>query len=136
MATATASAELDFTGTSARLSATAIKAFGRIAELWRLSPAEQRVLLGSLPESTFYKYLKTPESARLSRDTLDRISNLIGIFKSINVLLPRTDAADTWVRRPNTAALFKGRSALDYMLGGRLTDIADVRAYLDTQRGW
>jgi len=136
MATATASAELDFTGTSARLSATAIKAFGRIAELWRLSPAEQRVLLGSLPESTFYKYLKTPESARLSLDTLDRISHLIGIFKSINVLLPRTDAADTWVRRPNTAALFKGRSALDYMLGGRLTDIADVRAYLDTQRGW
>ena len=57
MATATASAELDFTGTSARLSATAIKAFGRIAELWRLSPAELRVLLGSLPVSTFYMYL-------------------------------------------------------------------------------
>jgi hypothetical protein len=121
---------------SARLSGPAFAAFLRIAELWGLSPAESRVLLGSLPESTFYKYQKAPESARLSHDTLARISHLLAIYKAINLLLPRAESADAWVRRPNDAPLFKGRSALKYMLGGEFEDIAAVRRYVDAERGW
>jgi hypothetical protein len=119
-----------------RLSGPAFTLFLKIAELWGLAPAEARVLLGSLPESTFYKYQKAPQSARLSHDTLARISHLLGIYKALNLLLPRAESADAWVRRPNDAPLFKGRSALDYMLGGDFEDIAAVRRYLDTQRGW
>jgi hypothetical protein len=121
---------------AARLSGPAFALFLKIAELWGLAPAEARVLLGSLPESTFYKYLKSPQSARLSHDTLARISHLLGIYKAINLLLPRAESADAWVRRPNGAPLFKGRSALDYMLGGEFEDIAAVRRYLDAERGW
>jgi uncharacterized protein (DUF2384 family) len=121
---------------SERLSGPALEAFTRIAGHWRLSTAEQRTLLGGLAESTYFKYLKNPKAARLSADTLERISHLIGIFKSINVLLPRAEAADTWVRRPNNAPLFKGRSALDYVLSGRFEDLIAVRHYLDAMRGW
>jgi hypothetical protein len=120
----------------ARLSGPALVLFLKIAELWGLGPAEARVLLGSLPESTFYKYLKAPQTAHLSHDTLARISHLLGIYKAINLLLPRAESADAWVRRPNDAPLFKGRSALEYMLGGEFEDIAAVRRYLDAQRGW
>jgi hypothetical protein len=119
-----------------RLSGPAFALFLKIAELWALTPPEARVLLGSLPESTFFKYQKAPQNARLSHDTLARISHLLGIYKSINLLLPRTESADAWVRLPNDAPLFKGRSALEYMLGGEFEDIAAVRHYLDTQRGW
>jgi hypothetical protein len=119
-----------------RLSATAFALFLKIADLWGLTPAEARVLLGSLPESTFYKYQKAPQTAHLSHDTLARISHLLGIYKALNLLLPRAESADAWVRRPNDAPLFKGRSALDYMLGGEFEDIAAVRRYLDAQRGW
>lgn len=119
-----------------RLSGPAFAAFLNIAERWGLSAAECRVLLGSLPESTFYKYQKAPRSAHLSHDTLARISHLLGIYKALNVLLPRAESADAWVRRPNAAPLFKGRSALDYMLGGEFEDIAAVRRYLDVERGW
>jgi uncharacterized protein (DUF2384 family) len=108
----------------------------RIAELWRLGPAEGRVLLGSIPESTYYKYQKAPRTARLSHDTLARISHLLGIYKAINLLLPRAESADAWVRRPNVAPLFKGKSALEFMLGGEFEDIAAVRRYLDAERGW
>jgi hypothetical protein len=131
-----ATARKDDPATSERLSGPAFMLFLKIAELWALTPLEARVLLGSLPESTFYKYQKTPQTARLSHDTLARISHLLGIYKAINLLLPRAESADAWVRRPNDAPLFKGRSALDYMLGGDFEDIADVRRYLDTQRGW
>ncbi len=121
---------------SSRLSGPALVLFAKIAALWELTPAQARVLLGSIPESTFYKYLKAPHTAHLSHDTLARISHLLGIYKALNLLLPRAESADAWVRRPNTAPLFKGRSALDYMLGGDFEDIAAVRRYLDTQRGW
>lgn len=122
--------------TSERLSGPALEAFSRIAHLWDLSTNEQRILLGSIPESTYFKYLKNPPSARLSPDTLERISHILGIFKSLNVLLPRHESADTWIRRPNDAPLFKGRTALDYMLNGRFEDLIAVRHYLDAMRGW
>lgn len=119
-----------------RLSAPGLRAFFAIADHWKLDNEERRILLGSVAESTFYKYASTPESARLSRDTLERISHLIGIFKSLNVLLPRPEQADAWVKRANEAALFKGRSALEFMLSGRFEDLIAVRHYVDTARGW
>lgn len=119
-----------------RVSGTAIEVFSRIASLWKLSISEQRALLGGVPESTYFKYLKRPQSARLSPDMLERISHVLGIFKSINILLPRREAADAWIRRPNDASLFKGRSALEYLLSGRFEDLVAVRRYLDTMRGW
>ena len=119
-----------------RLGGPALQAFTRIAALWNLSAGEQRALLGAIPESTFFKYLKNPQGARLSADTLERISHILGIFKSLNILLPRHESADTWMRRPNEAPLFKGRTALDYILSGRFEDLVTVRRYLDAMRGW
>jgi len=118
------------------LGAPALRTFLNIADRWRLSPDQRRALLGKLPESTYYKYAKTPEAARLSYDTLERISHLVGIFKAINILLPRPEQADGWVHRANSNSLFKGRSALEYMLSGRFEDIVTVRRHLDAARGW
>ncbi len=116
-----------------RLSRPALETFFRITELWKLSTAERQKLLG-VPTSTYFKYRAKPAAAHIQRDTLERISYIIGIYKSINILLPRTEAADTWVRRPNT--VFQGRSALDVMLGGNVGDLYSVRHYLDGERGW
>jgi len=38
-----------------------------------------------------------------------------------------------WIKAPNDA--FGGRSALDVMLGGEMTDLMRVRRYLDAERG-
>ena len=84
-----AAAREDDPAKSARLAGPAFALFLKIAELWDLTPLEARVLLGSLPESTFYKYQKAPQSAHLSHDTLARISHLLAIYKAINLLLPR-----------------------------------------------
>jgi hypothetical protein len=118
------------------LSGPAFILFLKIAALWGLTPPEARVLLGGVPESTYFKYQRAPQTARLSHDTLGRISHILGIYKALNLLLPRAESADAWVRLPNEAPLFKGRSALDYMLAGNFDDVAAVRRYLDTQRGW
>jgi hypothetical protein len=111
-----------------------LRAFARIADLWHLSIPEQLALLGIGSRSTYFKWRKEPHP-KLPRDTLERLSYLLGIYKALQLLLPDNHAADEWVRRPNDAPLFGGRSALDRMLSGNVADLYIVRQYLDAQRG-
>ena len=113
----------------------ALRAFFAIAERWQLRIAEQRRLLGEPPESTFYKW-KRQREASLGRDVIERISYVLGIYKSLQILFPDAARADAWVRRPNDAPLFGGQSALERMLSGNVSDLYVVREYLDAQRGW
>ena len=71
----------------------------------------------------------------LALDALERISYLLGIFKALNILLPDESAADRWIKKPNDAPIFGGKSALSRMLSGRVSDLFVVRQYLDAQRG-
>ncbi|HET7268110.1 MAG TPA: antitoxin Xre-like helix-turn-helix domain-containing protein [Oleiagrimonas sp.] len=112
----------------------ALNAFFRIAEAWDLRVAEQRTLLGDPPSSTFYKWKRERRGA-LGRDTLERISYLLGIWKDLQILLPEDKHADAWIRRANSDAPFGGRSALERMLSGNVADLYSVRCYLDAQRG-
>jgi hypothetical protein len=111
-----------------------LRAFAKIAELWHLSVPEQLALLGITSRSTYFKWRKEP-NPRLPRDTLERLSYLLGIYKALQLLLPDTQAADEWVRRSNDAPLFGGKSALERMLSGNVADLYIVRQYLDAQRG-
>jgi len=111
-----------------------LRAFAKIAELWHLSISEQLALLGITSRSTYFKWRKEPQP-KLPRDTLERLSYLLGIYKALQLLLPDTRAADEWIRRPNDAPLFGGRSALERMLSGNVADLYTVRQYLDAQRG-
>ena len=111
-----------------------LRAFTRIAELWHLSITEQLALLGITSRSTYFKWRKEPQP-RLPRDTLERLSYLMGIYKALQLLLPDTRAADEWIRRPNEAPQFGGKSALERMLSGNVVDLYVVRQYLDAQRG-
>jgi hypothetical protein len=118
----------------ADLAGPALRAFFRLAERWKLRVADQRKLLGDPPESTFYKW-KRERAGTLSRDTLERISYVLGIFKALAILFPQPDRADAWLRSPNDAPTFGGRTALNRMLSGNVADLYVVRQYLDAQRG-
>src|SRR3569833_616181 len=72
--------------------AVGLRAFARIAELWHLSIAEQLTLLGLSSRSTYFKWRKESQ-VRLPRDTLERISYVLGIYKALQLLLPDTSAA-------------------------------------------
>ena len=116
------------------LSGPALRSFFRIADLWALPVEEQLILLGLRSRSTYFKWKKDP-AVQLPKDTLERISYLLGIYKALQILLPDEHAADTWVRQPNRAPLFGGKSALSRMLSGHVSDLYVVRKYLDAQRG-
>ncbi|KVD89509.1 hypothetical protein WS62_14975 [Burkholderia sp. ABCPW 14] len=121
--------------TVAQMSAAGLRAFFNIARDWDLSTDEQIVLLGSPGRSTFFKWKASPQTARLTHDTLERLSLVLGIYKALQILLPQPTAADAWVKRPNDAVPFNGKRALDRMLAGNISDLIAVRQYLDATRG-
>ena len=120
----------------AKVSKSALRTFFNITKLWGLNVEQAMSLLGLNSRSTYFKWKSHPESANLNPDKLERLSYIFGIYKALQVLLPKSDAADQWLKRPNSAAPFQGKSALDRMLSGRVADLYVVREYLDGQRGW
>ena len=111
-----------------------LRTFFAIADAWKLSAREAMTLLGLRSRSTYHVW-KDGRSGPLPRDTLERISYVLGIFKALQMLLPSGEAADAWMRRPNAAPLFGGASALDRLMSGNVADLYEVRRYLDAQRG-
>lgn len=117
-----------------RLSGPALRTFFNIASAWGLSVTEQRALLGWPAASTFHKY-KARDHGALSFDTLTRLSLVIGIYQSLQVLYPEPEFADRWVRLPNSHQVFGGRPALSLMVDGGLDGLLKVRRLLDGRRG-
>ena len=115
----------------------ALRTFFNIAGAWELNETQAMTLLGfdERNRSTYFKWKRDPESARLTKEKLERLSYIFGIYKDLQILLPQAESADHWVHRPNDAALFGGQPALNRMLSGNVADLYVVRNYLDAQRG-
>ena len=99
--------------------------------LWGVTDDQAAILL-DLPRRTFARW-KSGEIGRLGRDGKARLSNLMGIHKALKVVFREPARGYAWIKSPND--VFGGRSALDVMLGGELTDLMRVRRYLDAERG-
>jgi hypothetical protein len=118
-----------------RLTAPGLKAFFRICEHWGVVDEDARKLLNDISNGSYYQLKANPRAARtLDRDTLTRISYLIGIFKSLNILYSQR-LANQWMTLPNTNPIFGGRAPLDYLLVGAIPEMDMVRRLLDARRG-
>jgi hypothetical protein len=111
--------------------AKALAGFFAIMEAWGVGPEESRILLGAPSRRTYYAWRKG-EAPRAPADTLRRIGYVAGVYKALQILYADPHHADAWVKRPNRA--FAGATPLERMLGGDVTDLAAVRAYLDAAR--
>jgi hypothetical protein len=128
------SANLSDAKTRARLSRSAIKGFLRIMEHWGVRDPDARQLLGGISSGSYYAWKKQPAARALDQDTLTRISLLVGIFKSLNILYSEP-LADAWVTLPNRNAMFRGATPLAYMIQHGLPGMVFVRQLLDARRG-
>jgi len=107
------------------------RAVVRLFGHWDLSDEQAATLLDMTLRS--YRRWKAGEQGRLDRDAKARLSNLLGVHKALRIIFQEAARGYAWIRTPNAA--FSGRSALDVMLGGELTDLMRVRRYLDAERG-
>lgn len=103
-----------------------VNLFGR----WGVTDAEAATLL-DLPVRTYGRW-KAGNVGRMGRDGKARLSNLMGIHRTLRVIFVDPQRGYEWMRVPNAA--FEGRSAIEVMLGGELTDLIRVRRYLDAEK--
>jgi len=99
--------------------------------LWGVNDDQAATIL-DVPRRTFARW-KAGELGRFGRDGKARLSNLLGVHKALKIVFSDASRGYAWIKAPNQA--FGGRSALDVMLGGELTDLMRVRRYLDAERG-
>jgi len=113
-----------------------IKAFARMAEHWELTIEAQRKLLGGLPRTSYYGLLNGTARS-VGRDTLERLSLLMGIWANLEIMIPNAEASKGWMLRPHLDHRFGGLSPLGWMLQGTVASLVDVRRYLESWRsGW
>ena len=119
---------------SPQAAAAALSAFFRIAKAWDLNNEEQQRLLGC-GRTSFFDWKAGRIKSGLDAAALERLSHIFGIYAGLQILLPIPERADAWIKKPNSAPLFGGGSALQRMLAGQVSDLFVVRQYLDAQRG-
>ncbi|MCY4199899.1 MAG: MbcA/ParS/Xre antitoxin family protein [Gammaproteobacteria bacterium] len=105
----------------------------RIFSLWQLTGAQQTTLLGLRDERTLCNWKGQPREAKLDREVIERASYILGIYKSLQILLPDPVLADRWLVTPNGNLLFNGEAPLDHLMTGNVLDIAAVRNHLDAE---
>lgn len=111
-----------------------LRAFFNLAQRWKLNDREGRILLGWPAARTYARWKAGQiQASRISRDTRERLSLLMGIHKGLRYMFPHPSRSYTWLRKPNRD--FGGETALNRLLAGSIPDLAAVRAYLEAERG-
>jgi antitoxin Xre/MbcA/ParS-like protein len=125
---------LDSVADRIRLTAPGLRTFFNIADDWGLTTDQQRTLLGGISKSSLHNW-KAGHASALSRDQLERVSLVLGIYKGMALLFADGDGAKRWLNAANTEAVFDGSSPLSRMLRGGIEDLYVTRRYIDAWRG-
>lgn len=121
--------DLDDQATRARLSPAAFRAFDATAEFLSFSMPQRCKVLGDLPDATYRQWMESGAPTQ-TRDSLERISLVLGVVKSLRTLFADDAAMRRWLANANHDAPFDGTSPLDRMLRGSTDDLKAVRRYL------
>lgn len=107
---------------------TVINIFAR----WGVSDVQAATILGDIAPKTFRRW-KKGEYGRVNRDLADRLSHLIGIHKALRMIYAEPARGYAWMQRPN--ATFAGKTPVEVLLQGGMSDLERLRRYLDSVRG-
>lgn len=119
----------------ARFVAAGLRAFARLSVLWGLTPEQQAILLGASSPEQCSSWL-AGDVTNAEVELRERLSHVLGIYKTLQMLGVRSDGGRPWLSGFNRSPVFGGGSPLDRMLRGKVSDLAAVRDYLDSQFEW
>ncbi|WP_191603800.1 hypothetical protein [Marinomonas algicola] len=109
----------------------------RRQEKWNLTLDEACILMGSVSRNTYKSWVrkaKNNNEVTLSRDTITRLSLLLGIHKALALSAPQGYEFD-FFKRPIDHPLFQGKSAKEQILiDSDILFINAVRNHFDARR--
>jgi len=109
----------------------AVRTVLRIVDAWGLGRDQAMALLGVDSTTVWSAWKKAPDDARLKLHSIERISNVLGIYRALHTLFGE-ESADAWVRTPNTGKLFGGAAPIERMTGF-VEHLVEVRRRLDAE---
>ena len=113
--------------------AEALEYFVQLAAVLDITVSQQTVLLGGLSVSG-YRALKSKTDLVMKRDMADRVAYGIRIFQRAGEV--NGDPA-RWLRGEQRAPIFQGKSPLDHMLRGGISDLIETYDHLRSlDGGW
>jgi uncharacterized protein (DUF2384 family) len=121
-----------------RLSGPGLRTFLAIADLWRLTGEQQRLILGGPSLSTFRRWRKKALEHRgilLGRDALLRISAVLGVYAGLKDLFADDFESLAWLYQPHGAPSFGGKPPIDFICEGSLDGPLTVRRFIDAALG-
>jgi uncharacterized protein (DUF2384 family) len=89
-------------------------------------------MLLAASERSIDRWQADAAAADLTRDQVERLAHVIGIYSGLHAIFGEASIAGDWVHRPN--ADFGNAAPLDRMLAGNLSDLVGVRRYIDVWR--
>ncbi|SHK83285.1 Protein of unknown function [Marinobacter antarcticus] len=116
-----------------RMSVSGLKAAFNILDKWGCT-AEQAQAILRLPRATYYKYRNDPESARLDRDQLTRISYLLNMHQALRIVFENPENVYGFMRKRNHNPYFHGRAPLDVIESGDFAALYETFRRIDTLR--
>jgi hypothetical protein len=108
---------------AAALARTMVKLFSA----WDVSDAQACTLLGAISPDVWDAW-KDGHFEHNDADLRLRMAHLVGIQTGVRKLFRDASRGYAWLRASNSA--FGGKSAIDIMLSGKITDLAAVREWL------
>ncbi|NKI18667.1 hypothetical protein HCU74_14735 [Spongiibacter sp. KMU-166] len=104
-----------------------------ILSKWSFTIDDQLIILGFKEEKVLRDCMEAPEKVELTMDLIERVSLILGIFRSLEIVLPAPHIADAWLNTPNENSVFKGVPPKSHLLSGSIDDLAAVRDFLSYQ---
>lgn len=110
-----------------------MRTFPTISHEWGLSDTDMAALL-EINIDSYREWTATSSHADLKAEQLERASNLLGIYRSLTLLLPKVEHQQRWLHDLVDNASFDGLSPMELMHRGGLPALRSLRGYLDAQR--
>jgi len=100
---------LDDIETRKALSSTAMKAFIGIMDTWTMTIEERCAILGGFSEETYHAWVGG-NVGTLTYDQLQRIGQILGIYRGLCLLFSDEYGRMRWLESPNHDHTFQGKS--------------------------
>jgi hypothetical protein len=118
-----------------RLGPAGFYAFFIIAVKWGLTDVEALDLLALGTQTPIEQLRNKPDPKHFTEERMFRISNLIGIYKGLQINHSEY-LANRWVKLRNRNQLFGGATPLEFMVNGGVDAMHRVRKLIDARCAW
>ena len=117
-----------------RFSGPCLRSFFKVAEEWKLNDKEQMRLLGIKSYQALNRRRKG-KKVILNNTQIEMLGWVFSIYKDLYILFKNTEAVNEWMKKPNQAPMFQGKSAMEYIMKGDLPmeRMLNVRNYIKSQ---